>query len=455
MSKSSSTPNKRKSGLRAQLLHGGVAAIAVRAGAMIAGFITSVALTRVLGPENFGVYAFVFSIITLLGIPVKLGLPTLILRETARADQAGDGALMIGVWRWSNRMMSMMAGGVLVLGWAFLLVFLGTDTPRSVALVWALFLIPLIGWTEAHSAALRGLRHVALGTFPDKIARPVLLTIIVAFITLWHVKIDAAQVYMIHIGIAAVTLVATNLILRTVRPHHAGEDTPRTHPRDWRKAILPLAAIAGLSMISQNTDILMLGTLAGDKDVGLYRVALSGANVVLFGLTAANLVLQPYFARAWGSSDHRQLQKLATAGARVSLAATLPVLALFWLSGPELLVWIFGQSYSEAFWALMLLCFGHTMSAFFGSVSNLLTMSGREWVALCGLAISTLTNIALNWLLIPLYGIEGAAMATGASIIVWNFGLWIAAWVIMRIDSSAIGLRRSTPQITPPSRRTR
>ncbi|MEN8832578.1 MAG: flippase [Pacificibacter sp.] len=446
MSKSNSTPNKRKSGLRAQLLHSGVAAIAVRAGAMIAGLIASVTLTRVLGPENYGVYAFVFSIITLLGIPVKMGLPTLILRETARADQAGDGALMIGVWRWSNRMMSMMAGGVLVLGWVFLLVFLDTDTPRTIALFWGLLLVPLIGWTEAHAAALRGLRHVALGTFPDKIARPILLTIVVVLLTLWHVKINAAQIYMIHAGVAVGTLVATNLVLRAVRPYQAKQETPRTHPRDWRRAIIPLAAIAGLNVISHNTDILMLGTLAGDKDVGLYRVALSGANVVTFGLATANLVLQPYFARAWGARDHSQLQKLAAAGARVSLAATLPVLALFWLSGPELLEWIFGQSYSDAFWPLILLCFGHTVSAFFGSVGNLLTMSGREWIALSGLAISTLVNVVLNWVLIPLYGIEGAAIATAISVMVWNLVLWVAALIIMRIDTSAIGLRRNAPE---------
>ncbi len=445
-------PGAQQGGLRGQLLRAGVAGLAVRAGAILAGLTASVTLARVLGPEAYGVYAFVFSVITLLGLPVKMGLPTLILRETARADQAGDGALMAGIWRWSNQAMALMAAVVLALGWLYLWAIAGTNAPRPAAFAWALLLIPLIGWAEARAAALRGLRRVALGPGPDKIARPLLLAAVVA---LWAAPLSAAQVYMIHAGMAAATLLAASVILRRVRPHYAGEEAPRTTPRAWIAAIVPLSAIAGLNVVSHNTDILMLGALASDVDVGLYRVALSGANIVLFGLTTVNLVLQPYFARAWGAGDHRQLQKLATAGTRISVAATLPVLALFWLGGTGLLTLIFGQAYSGAFWALILLCLGQTVSAFFGSVGNLLMMSGREWVALSGLVASTLVNVALNWVLIPRYGIEGAAIATGASIVVWNLGLWAAAWVIMRIDSSPAGLRRSAPLNASPSRNMR
>lgn len=431
-------------GLRAQLLRGGVAGLVVRVGAILAGLVSSVALARALGPETYGIYAFVFSLITLLGLPVKMGLPTLIVRETARSDQAGDGALMHGIWRWSDRAMALMSAAVLALSAAYVWLVAGLESPRMIALLCALPLVPLIGLAEARGAAIRGLRRVALGSAPDKILRPLLLAGAVSAVG-WVsvVSPSAAQVYLIHCGVALVTVVVASVIAARIRPQHPGTEAPRTTPRAWIAAILPISALAGLQVISHNTDILMLGVLASDADVGLYRVALSGANIALFGLTTINLVLQPYFARSCSAGDHRQLQRLATAGARFSLLASFPFLALFWFGGTWLLSLIYGEAYAGAFWALIILCLGQTVSAFFGSAGNLLTMSGREWIAAGGLFVSTLVNVGLNWLLIPRYGIEGAAIATGLSIVVWNIVLWYATWVTIRIDSSPAGLRRS------------
>lgn len=441
-----------KQSLRAQLLRGGVAGFFLRAGSILASLLLTVTLARVLGPENYGVYVFVFSLITVLSLPVKMGLPTLILRETARADQAGDGALMFGIWRWSDQAMCVMNFGILLAVVVYLLFAdYPADSTRISSLLWALPLIPLIAFAEAKSAAVRGLRWLFLGGAPDKIVRPVLLSGAVLFLyPLSPIQFDAKQVYILHAFVAGLTLGLIWWILARIKPSISGFETPSRRTRSWIAAILPLAAIAGLQMVSHNTDILMLGWLASDKEVGIYRVAWSGANIALFGLITANLVLQPYFARAWQAGDASRMQKLATVGARLSTATALPVLIVFWLGGTWLLTLVFGDEYTGAFYALMVLCLSQTVSALFGSVGNLLTMAGREKVALAGLALSTTVNVALNWFLIPLYGIEGAALATGISIAVWNVLLWIAAWSLMGIDSSLLGLRGSTKPLTRP-----
>lgn len=438
--------NESKLRFRAQLLRGGVAGALARLGAVLAGLIASVTLARFLGPETYGIYAFVFSVITLIGLPVKMGLPTLILRETARADQANDEGLMKGIWLWSDRAIALMA--VLVVGAVALYLWLAPSnhTPRMQAMFWALPLVPLIGWAQARSAAIRGLRHVALGTVPDKVFRPLLLAMVVALVTLtFGAPLSAAHVFAIHGGVAFVALLLANVILQRTAPKYGATQQISTKSRAWITAILPLTAIAGLREISHNTDILMLGTLATDADVGIYRVALSVSNMAIFGLTTVILVLQPYFAQAWSGRDHHRLQQLASVGARVSVLTTLPFLLLFLVAGTSLLTLIFGDEYAEAFWPLIILCVGQSFSSFFGLNGTLLTMSGREWIALSGLAVSTVVNIGLNWVLIPAYGVQGAAMATGISIATWNLCLWAASWFLLRIDTTAIGLRRTPP----------
>jgi O-antigen/teichoic acid export membrane protein len=429
--------------LKAQLLQGGLGGLLVRAGAILSGLIASVTLSRLLGPETFGVYTFVFSLITLIGLPVHMGLPTLILRETARADKADDASSMHVIWRWSDRAIALMAVLVLSGTGLYLWGVSGTASPHMSALLWALPLVPLIGWAEARSAAIRGLRRVVLGNAPDKIIRPLLLAAFTG-LAFWIHKtpLAATQVYAIHGMVAVVALLVASIIRKQIAPLPDTKINVGKDSRAWITAILPLSLIAGLQAISHNTDILMLGILGMDADVGVYRVALTLSSITIFGLTTVNLVFSPYFARAWSDRDHHGLQRLATIGARLSVISTIPVVILFWSIGSWLLTQVYGEQYTGAYSALTILCVGQCVNAFFGSVGNLLTMSGREWVALSGLGISTLVNIILNWLLIPKYGAEGAAMATTASVITWNAILWVSALILLKVDSSAIGLHR-------------
>lgn len=432
---------------RTQLLRGGIAGLFIRICVVLSGLISSIALTRLLGPETFGIYAFVFSIITLLSLPIRMGLPTLVLRETARADQSDDGGLLKGIWQWSDRAIAIV-GLIVVTGCALFIWFVtGVETPQNMALLAALPLMPIFAWAEVRAAAIRGLRRVAIGHVPDRILQPLLLAAIATLAThFWfETTLTAAQVYLLHLAVSIFTLSIATLLRKKLRPDHKGFDVPKHKTGQWVSAALPLSAIMGLQFVSQNTDILMIGAMATNVDVGLYRVALSGANIVLFGLTTVNLVLQPYFARAWSANDHRRLQSLATIGARVSLASALPAILLFWFGGPWLLKLVFGSEFGGAFTPLIYLCLGQLISALFGSVGNLLTMSGKEWVAMWGLVASTVVNVVLNWFLIPIYGIEGAAIATSISIVAWNIGLWVAAWVTIRIDSSPFGIARTPP----------
>jgi hypothetical protein len=77
-------------GLKGQLLRGGVGSVAVKIGSTLLNVILAVVLARALGAEGFGVYSFVFALITILAIPAQMGLPNLVVRETAQAQGQAD-----------------------------------------------------------------------------------------------------------------------------------------------------------------------------------------------------------------------------------------------------------------------------------------------------------------------------------------------------------------------------
>ena len=80
----------------------GLASMALMVGSTLLTALVAVFLARLLGPAGYGVYAFAFSLITVLAIPSQLGLPQLVVRETARSQVNGDWGLMRGLWRWSS-----------------------------------------------------------------------------------------------------------------------------------------------------------------------------------------------------------------------------------------------------------------------------------------------------------------------------------------------------------------
>jgi O-antigen/teichoic acid export membrane protein len=87
----------------------------------------------------------------------------------------------------------------------------------------------------------------------------------------------------------------------------------------------------------------------------------------------------------------------------------------------------------------MFLCAGQLINAAMGSVGYLLIMTGHGRDAAASLGVGVAVNIILNALLIPVWGIEGAAFSSAIGQIIWNGILAWRVWVRLRMTSIAWG----------------
>ena len=83
----------------------------------------------------------------------------------------------------------------------------------------------------------------------------------------------------------------------------------------------------------------------------------------------------------------------------------------------------FGSEFKDGYYALLILSVGQLVNVLSGSVGYIMTMTGRQKQAAYVLAISAALNIVMNYMLIPHFGIEGAAIATAVSLMLWNIAL--------------------------------
>ncbi len=170
--------------------------------------------------------------------------------------------------------------------------------------------------------------------------------------------------------------------------------------------------------LNTKVDVLMIGFFLTDDLVGIYSFA------ALFseGFYQIIIILQnfynPLFARLVSYKKIRTLKKITNEGQKKIIPITifLGILIIYFFS------WfinqtIFEDQYRESLFPFIILISGILISSGYIPFLNVLSMSDMPFWNSLLIFFTVLINIILNYLLIPLFGIQGAAMATSLSLI--------------------------------------
>ena len=162
------------------------------------------------------------------------------------------------------------------------------------------------------------------------------------------------------------------------------------------------------------------------------------ATVTALALMSVNIVVAPKIAEIYNNNDHNTLNNLIRDSSRIIFSISFPVLIiLFVFSG--FILSFFGENYVLAKDALGILLVGQFFSSICGPGAIYLNMTGREQKLNKILIAGLFVNVILNFILIPVYGIEGAAAATLISMLFWNT---LIVTTIYKSDKIKISLSR-------------
>jgi len=406
--------------VRSQLIKDSTAVGALKVASTLLTLLTGILLARLLGPSDYGIYAFVLSIITLLGLPTKAGLPALITRETATNQLQERWGYLRGLLALTNVFVLVFSLLIAITSYFVIeAVWRGGQTSRHVFL-WALLLLPLVAFGNIRGATLRGLRKVIQGQLPELIIRPVILFVLLSGYLIAGPQLDPVLAVQFNIIASLVAFLIGAILLVKAMPPEVYKAVAEYEVRVWATSLIPLSLFAGLRTMDSQLVLIILGSLGTTEDVGLFRVAATGAALVAFGLTAINMVISPHVARLYKSGEIDKLQGLITNSTRLVAAIAFPVFFIFLIFGESILGIIFGEEYRPAATALTIMCFGQLVNSTCGSVVLVLNMTGFEKETLKGIGVSILLGIILSIMLIPSYGITGAAFAYTVSLSTWN-----------------------------------
>lgn len=384
-------------------------------------YVTGVVMTRGLGAEGFGVYALALTVAQLTGALARTGLDYGVLRYVALYEARKDRIHRQGILFFATLVSSSLGlalGIVLFLSAAFLStrIFHGHDLASPLKL-FALS-IPLVSVQAIWLGGLQGLQRIKDRVYIEKLIDPALrLGLVVAFLALGFGVLGAVSAWIISTIVA--TLVALRYVTGAGLLALPNSVETKIEAKDWLLFSAPLFLMSILAFALTEVDTLMLGYLRSAEEVGVYNVALKVAPLVAMPLLAFNMIFAPMISSIYGAGEANKLQALFKSVTKWTFSLSFVIFLIVSLF-TEPILGIFGAEFKVAGLALRILACGYLIDAGVGAVGYMLMMTGHSQINLINTALMGTLNVALNYALIPRYGIIGASIGTGLTIAAIN-----------------------------------
>ena len=431
----------RAAGLHSRLVRGAVGVLLLRVSLAVITFFLNIALVRWLGTADYGAYAYSLAWLIVLGVPALLVLDQLLLRSVAGYKVRSAWGPLRRLVRQATGAAGLAAIVLATLAGTVAWLWSSSTEARTLATFWvALLLLPLTTLTRVRQAVLQGLHHVVIAQLPETVLQPFLLLALVTGAWLWYGDALTAPVVMgLNVVTIAIAFVIGSILLWRHLPRAADGGLATSGDWSWLHSSLPLMCFSAVNVFTAEIDLLILGALKGPDAVGIYSVAVRTAELIPFVLQAVLPALAPHMASLHAAADTPGLQRLVTRATRATLAMAIPVAASLILGGGWLLGLLYGPRLVEGQLALAILSISQLVNVGMGPVGMLLTMTGYERDALVCIGASGALNFLLCVVMIPAWGVNGAAVAASASLILWNLFMALCAARRLRIHCGALG----------------
>tara|TARA_B100000780_G_scaffold170501_1_gene119371 strand:- start:8153 stop:9019 length:867 start_codon:yes stop_codon:yes gene_type:complete len=242
-------------------------------------------------------------------------------------------------------------------------------------------------------------------------------------------------VYAYLISVLVVSLLSFISFRYWLNKRSKGKDSAEAEIMSYSnlfKISIPLMFAQSVQFIMAWTDKLMLGAIdtpnvvngitTNIEEVGVYYTAFKLSMFAAVSLMAINSIASPKFAEMFAKNDVKGLEKVIHQSTKMIFWTSVPLALIFFIL-PEFFLGLFGDKFKIGATAFIFLSCGRLISSLSGSVGNILQMTGHQNVYAKILFFGAIVNILLNLILIPRYGINGAAIASMSSLIVWNLSM--------------------------------
>lgn len=367
---------------------------------MLIGLILSMVSARYLGPENYGLLSYAASITRFVEPLAQLGFTVTLVYELVQ-DPENEKTVL------GTAMLTSFLSSIVCMGGIAIFIYIVHGQGKNELLICELYALLLLSqsielvqyWFQAKLLS-KYTAVITLGVYMIMAVYQIHL-LITAKNILWFAAIKAAEHGLIAIGLLIVYRKIGN-----GRPRFSIVCAKKMIERSCYVMISNL-----LALIYAQTDRIMIRNMLGESAVGYYVAAVTCANATDFIFSAIIDSFRPVIMEAKREGSKFFEKNVCLLYLIVVVMAILQSILIVLLADPMITI-LYGVAYKSAIKPIKLIVW-YTVFSYIGSARSIWILAeGRQrmwWkINFCGAA----ANICLNLLLIPRFGIEGAAFAS-------------------------------------------
>lgn len=396
--------------------------------------LTSVLLARFLGADGFGLYSLGLSISVLLNVFTNFGFPQGIVKFSIKNRAEDNNEKVKGVL-YSSLIFSVSLCVLIVIAQLLFAkeisrMFFDDDSLKNVLIIFGLS-IPFNTLYTFPAAFAQAFKKIKYQTIILSITRPLSFLLFTLVVVAFNWDLDAV-LYANLISTIVTAVIGFYFIIRYFPEFYQAKVKPIYEFKNLITFSSQTMFTGFLSILMIKIDRIMIGYFSTSSDVGIYSAAANLAINVTFFLTPFAMIFSPISAELYHLNKLEELNGAFKNVTRWLLIFTLPLFFILAGFSNELLI-MFGKDFTIGGTVLILISLAELINVSTGPVGILLKMSGHQLVDLKISILVLVINIFLNYFLIPVYGLIGAAIATAVAISITHLVRLSMVWKYLRI----------------------
>ena len=398
----------------------------IRVVSALLAFGSQVLFARWMGSFQFGIYVYVWTWVMLIGQAIDLGLGTAAQRFIPQYRERGPLALLRGFLsgsRWAALgiaigIAALAAGGVRLLEpWL--------EAYMAIPLYLACVIIPAYALANVQEGIARSYDWIGLSMMPVYVARQALMILLMAAAYFAQLPMTSVTA-MIVTGISVWLPTIAQLLTVNRRLSARIEQGPKAYDfKLWLLTALPILMVGGFYSLLAYSDVLVLQHFRPPNEVAIYYAAVKTLALVSFIYYSVAATTAHRFSGYHVNGDRDGLSGFISQAIKWTFWPSLAATALLLLCGRSILA-LFGAKFTEGYHLMFVLAVGLLARSAIGPIERLLNMLGEQRI--CALVYATAfgVNIGLCLVLIPYFGMLGAAIATASALVTESVLLFTA-----------------------------
>lgn len=406
----------------------------------ILGYVWLMLMTRYLTQDDFGSFTLAQSIINVSMIFVLLGTHRSLDRFIPIFNSSGDSGKvksLIKIILQLTFVTNIVVGLALYFGTDLLIIKVFANSTLSAIFPVTILTIPLLAITMIVGYAFSGYKELRYHVYLKQILEPGLKIVFAIVMAVFGLGIlEWAWLYTAALLITAIVGIWL-MVTRIFKPL-AEVVSQKINFWEILSYSWPISISSILIIIIGQIDYLILGIYHPAANVGIYRIYIQIIVLLKLVLGSMARIYKPVISELIPDGKFPEITATYRKISKWVLGITTLGLLVIVLYGNRLTSLLFTDAYAVYPMALIILAVGTYLNSVFGPEGKTLEAFGNTKLIMLNSLISLSVNVGLGFLLVPNYGILGAAIATGATLTIGGLLGFLEIFILYKMQPFSI-----------------